>query len=51
MPQMSPMPWLIMFIMISLALIMFMTMNFFIKSNMPTTSHISTTTKTLNWKW
>nr|UOU85360.1 ATP synthase F0 subunit 8 [Nephrotoma flavescens] len=53
MPQMSPINWLLLFIIFSIILIIFNTLNYF--SFLPLTPKIYSTTKKiyapLNWKW
>nr|URX54035.1 ATP synthase F0 subunit 8 [Neotermes fulvescens] len=52
MPQMMPMSWLTLFTTFSATLIMFTSMNYYMKipkTNKPLKEHL--TTKTVNWKW
>nr|YP_054534.1 ATP synthase F0 subunit 8 [Thermobia domestica]AAT69283.1 ATP synthase F0 subunit 8 [Thermobia domestica] len=52
MPQMSPLKWLILFIMFSLCYLLFASIMYF-NSNTPDPSLSDTTIKktTMNWKW
>nr|URX53723.1 ATP synthase F0 subunit 8 [Postelectrotermes sp. 2 AB-2022a] len=52
MPQMMPLSWLLLFLMFSMALVLFATMNYY--TNIQKTETIKKKkipTKTMNWKW
>nr|YP_009349938.1 ATP synthase F0 subunit 8 [Kuwayamaea chinensis]AQM40112.1 ATP synthase F0 subunit 8 [Kuwayamaea chinensis] len=53
MPQMSPLWWLMMFIIFSITLILFTILNYFMIINLPTSSHESSSLqfKSMNWLW
>nr|WDE73791.1 ATP synthase F0 subunit 8 [Stenopelmatus sp.] len=53
MPQMAPISWLILFIMFSITLMLFVTMNYFMTLNktLHTKGDSKLTIKSLNWKW
>nr|YP_010554571.1 ATP synthase F0 subunit 8 [Tachycines shuangcha]UYO78929.1 ATP synthase F0 subunit 8 [Tachycines shuangcha] len=52
MPQMAPISWLILFLMFSLSLIMFCSMNYFISTPLiPSSMKKSIDKNSLNWKW
>nr|YP_010161937.1 ATP synthase F0 subunit 8 [Tachycines zorzini]QRI61339.1 ATP synthase F0 subunit 8 [Tachycines zorzini] len=52
MPQMAPISWLVLFIMFSMSLIMFCSMNYFIMSlPTPSSSKSNIIKKSMNWKW
>nr|UQJ75238.1 ATP synthase F0 subunit 8 [Glyptotermes sp.] len=52
MPQMMPLSWLALFIMFSMALMLFATMNYY--SHIPKStiaSKVGISTKSMSWKW
>nr|AQM39892.1 ATP synthase F0 subunit 8 [Diestramima sp. ZJZ-2017] len=52
MPQMAPISWLFLFIMFSVSLIMFCSINYFISTpNTPSSSDENISKNSLNWKW
>nr|YP_009349847.1 ATP synthase F0 subunit 8 [Conocephalus melaenus]AQM39983.1 ATP synthase F0 subunit 8 [Conocephalus melaenus]ATL57808.1 ATP synthase F0 subunit 8 [Conocephalus melaenus] len=52
MPQMAPMSWLSLFLMFSLALMLFSVLKFYMISiNSEIIKKTSKTSSTLNWKW
>nr|QWQ55641.1 ATP synthase F0 subunit 8 [Diestrammena sp.] len=52
MPQMAPISWLLLFIMFSLSLIMFCSMNYFITMySTPSQKKSAISKKSMNWKW
>nr|YP_008080670.1 ATP synthase F0 subunit 8 [Mecopoda elongata]AFK15647.1 ATPase subunit 8 [Mecopoda elongata] len=53
MPQMSPLSWLLLFLMFSFSLIIFTWLNYFIMNIQPSTAQtkLATPSSSLNWKW
>nr|YP_009349860.1 ATP synthase F0 subunit 8 [Diestrammena asynamora]AQM39996.1 ATP synthase F0 subunit 8 [Diestrammena asynamora] len=52
MPQMAPISWLLLFIMFSMSLIMFCSMNYFISMpSTPLSSNEDISKNSLDWKW
>nr|YP_011002192.1 ATP synthase F0 subunit 8 [Dicranoptycha shandongensis]WPO00997.1 ATP synthase F0 subunit 8 [Dicranoptycha shandongensis] len=53
MPQMAPLSWLLLFIIFSITLIIFNTLNYFHYSLSPQSTKLTFTIKkpSLNWKW
>nr|YP_008080722.1 ATP synthase F0 subunit 8 [Songmachilis xinxiangensis]AFQ07904.1 ATP synthase F0 subunit 8 [Songmachilis xinxiangensis] len=53
MPQMSPLNWLILFLIFSISYILFMTLNYFnsMNQNQKTIKMLQTNQSPLSWKW
>nr|URX54360.1 ATP synthase F0 subunit 8 [Calcaritermes nigriceps] len=51
MPQMMPLSWLILFIMFSMALLIFAATNFYLYIPKTFTTENKISVKSINWKW